>query len=162
MALVVDPGLAQADILRIKRMIPHRFPFLLIDRVANIEAGKGAVGIKNVTVNEPHFEGHFPSSPVMPGVMIIEAMAQTAAVTVVETLGAIDNDLLVYFMSIEEAKFRQIVRPGDRLELHVTVLRHRGKVWKFRGEGRVEDTLCAEAEFTAMIVPPDAVAPAGA
>ena len=107
MALAIDPSLPQADILTIKRMIPHRYPFLLIDRVVNIEVNRFAVGIKNVTVNEPHFEGHFPVCPVMPGVLIIEAMAQTSAVLVVETLGLIDQDLLVYFMSIESAKFRQ-------------------------------------------------------
>ena len=121
MALAIDPSLPQADIVTIKRMIPHRYPFLLIDRVVNIEVNRFAVGLKNVTVNEPHFEGHFPVLPVMPGVLIIEAMAQTSAVLVVETLGVIDQDLLVYFMSIESAKFRHVVQPGDTLELHVTV-----------------------------------------
>ena len=106
MALAIDPTLPQADILKIKRMIPHRYPFLMIDRVVNIAVNHSAVGIKNVTVNEPHFQGHFPVLPVMPGVLIIEAMAQTSAVLVVETLGVIDQDLLVYFMSIDEAKFR--------------------------------------------------------
>ena len=119
MALAIDPALPQADILTIKRMIPHRYPFLLIDRVVNIAVNRSAVGIKNVTVNEPHFQGHFPVLPVMPGVLIIEAMAQTSAVLVVETLGVIDQDLLVYFMSIDEAKFRTPVAPGDTLELHV-------------------------------------------
>ena len=113
MALAIDPSLPQADILTIKRMIPHRYPFLLIDRVVNIEVNRYAVGLKNVTVNEPHFAGHFPVLPVMPGVLIIEAMAQTSAVLVVETLGVIDQDLLVYFMSIEGAKFRHVVQPGD-------------------------------------------------
>jgi 3-hydroxyacyl-[acyl-carrier-protein] dehydratase len=153
MALELDPRLAQVDILEIRRMLPHRYPFLMIDRVVNIDFGKGAVGIKNVTANEPHFEGHFPNRPVMPGVLIIEAMAQTAAVVVTKTLDLIDSDLLVYFMSIEGAKFRNIVRPGDQLELHVTALRGRGKVWKFSGEARVGDTLCAEAEYTAMLMP---------
>jgi 3-hydroxyacyl-[acyl-carrier-protein] dehydratase len=152
MALAIDPKLPKADILRIKRMIPHRFPFLMIDRVVNIEVNRYAVGLKNVTVNEPHFEGHFPVIPVMPGVLIIEAMAQTSAVLVVETLGVIDQDLLVYFMSIEGAKFRHVVQPGDVLELHVTTIRGRGKIWKFRGEAKVGDTLCAEAEFAAMIL----------
>jgi 3-hydroxyacyl-[acyl-carrier-protein] dehydratase len=133
-------------------MIPHRYPFLLIDRVANIRVNANAVGIKQVTVNEPHFEGHFPVLPVMPGVLIIEAMAQTSAVLVVQTLDLIDKDLLVYFMSIESAKFRRVVQPGDTLELHVAVQRGRGKIWKFRGEARVGETLCAEAEFTAMIL----------
>jgi 3-hydroxyacyl-[acyl-carrier-protein] dehydratase len=152
MALAIDPGLPQADIATIKRMIPHRYPFLLIDRVVNIAVNARAVGIKNVTVNEPHFEGHFPARPVMPGVLVIEAMAQTSAVLVVQTLDLIDKDLLVYFMSIESAKFRRVVQPGDTLELHVAVQRGRGKIWKFRGEARVGETLCAEAEFAAMIL----------
>jgi 3-hydroxyacyl-[acyl-carrier-protein] dehydratase len=152
MGLAIDPTLPQADIATIKRMIPHRYPFLLIDRVANIRVNESAVGIKQVTVNEPHFQGHFPILPVMPGVLIIEAMAQTSAVLVVETLGLVDKDLLVYFMSIESAKFRRVVQPGDTLELHVAVQRGRGKIWKFRGEARVGETLCAEAEFTAMIL----------
>lgn len=155
MTLAVDQALGRADICDIKRMIPHRYPFLLIDRVVNIAPGKGAVGIKNVTANEPHFEGHFPSRPVMPGVLVVEAMAQTAAVTVVRTLDLEGLGHLVYFMSIERTKFRQIIQPGDTLELHVTVLRSRGKVWKFWGEARVGDTLCAESEITAMIVPPE-------
>ena len=152
MALAIDPTLPQADILTIKRMIPHRYPFLMIDRVVNIEVNRFAIGLKNVTVNEPHFAGHFPVLPVMPGVLIIEAMAQTSAVLVVETLGVIDQELLVYFMSIEGAKFRHVVQPGDMLELHVTTIRGRGKIWRFRGEARVGDTLCAEAEFAAMIL----------
>jgi 3-hydroxyacyl-[acyl-carrier-protein] dehydratase len=155
MALAIDPELPQADVLRIKRMIPHRYPFLLIDRVVNIRVKESAVGIKNVTVNEPHFLGHFPVLPVMPGVLIIEAMAQTSAVLVVETLGVMDQDLLVYFMSIDEAKFRSRVVPGDTLELHVTTVRGRGKIWKFKGEARVGETLCAEAIFAAMIVTED-------
>jgi 3-hydroxyacyl-[acyl-carrier-protein] dehydratase len=155
MALEIKAELPQADIVRIKRMIPHRYPFLLIDKVVNIEVNRFAIGIKNVTVNEPHFDGHFPAIPVMPGVLIIEAMAQTAAVLVVETLGLHDSDRLVYFMSIDSAKFRSPVMPGAVLELHVEVIRGRSKVWKFRGEGKVGDTLAAEAEFTAMIMPPD-------
>ncbi len=152
MGLVIDPGLPMADIGTIKRMIPHRYPFLLIDRVVNIALNASAVGLKNVTVNEPHFQGHFPVMPVMPGVLIVEAMAQTSAVLVVQTLDLIDKDLLVYFMSIDSAKFRRVVQPGDTLELHVAVQRGRGKIWKFRGEARVGDTLCAEAEFAAMIL----------
>lgn len=152
MVLEIDASLPQADVTRIRRMIPHRYPFLMIDRVVNIEVNRYCVGIKNVTINEPHFEGHFPVLPVMPGVMIIEAMAQTSAVLVVETLDLMDKDLLVYFMSIDSAKFRKAVVPGDQLELHVTVARGRGKIWKFTGEARVGDTICAEAEFAAMIL----------
>jgi 3-hydroxyacyl-[acyl-carrier-protein] dehydratase len=155
MSLAIDPGLGQADILAIKRMIPHRYPFLMIDRVVNIDKGRTAVGLKMVSVNEPHFAGHFPVRPVMPGVLIVEAMAQTAAVLVVASLDLVDDESLVYFMSIEGAKFRQTVTPGDRLELHIAILRGRGKVWKFRGEAKVAATLAAEAEFTAMIMPRD-------
>lgn len=144
-----------ADILEIKRMIPHRYPFLLIDAVKDIELNKSAVGVKMVTVNEPHFQGHFPEKPVMPGVLIIEAMAQTSAVLVSKTLDLIDTGVLVYFMSLDKAKFRQVVQPGDALELHVKVIRGRGKVWKFWGEGTVNGKIVAEAEFTAMIVPPE-------
>lgn len=155
MAMAIDPDLKQVDILAIKRMIPHRYPFLLVDRVVNIRPNASAVGIKMVTVNEPHFEGHFPARPVMPGVLIVEAMAQTAAVLVVASLETIGSDSLVYFMSIEGAKFRQTVTPGDVLELHISILRGRGKIWKFAGAARVGETLAAEAEFTAMIMPPD-------
>ena len=151
----IDPDLDQADIDEIKRCIPHRYPFLFIDRVFNIEPNTGAVGLKNVTVNEPHFQGHFPAKPVMPGVTIVEAMAQTAAVMVVKSLDLVDNDLLVYFMSLDSCKFRQIVQPGDQLELHVKVIRGRGKVWKFWGEGKVDGKIAAECEFTAMIQPPE-------
>jgi 3-hydroxyacyl-[acyl-carrier-protein] dehydratase len=140
------------DINRIMDMIPHRYPFLLIDRVEGIEKDVRAIGIKNVTFNEPHFIGHFPSRPIMPGVLIIEAMAQTSAVLVVDTLGKESEGKLVYFMSVEEAKFRKPVVPGDRLELHVTKERSRGNVWKFKGEGKVDGVKVAEAIFSAMIV----------
>ena len=119
--------LLAADIQDIKRMIPHRYPFLLIERVREIDLNKSAVGIKNVTFNEPHFQGHFPAQPIMPGVTIVEAMAQTAAVLVVMTLDMVDNDMLVYFLSIDNCKFRRPVTPGDQLELHVRVVRGRGK-----------------------------------
>ena len=151
-----EPAGADVDILEIKRLIPHRYPFLLIDRIIALRPGRSAVGIKNVTANEPFFEGHFPSRPVMPGVLIVEAMAQTAAVLVVKGLDvAEDHGLLVYFMAIDKARFRQPVTPGDRLELHVAVDRGRGKVWRFTGEGRVNGTVCAEAEFMAMIMHPE-------
>ncbi len=150
-----EGALKSADIQDIKRMIPHRYPFLLIDRVREIDLNKSAVGIKNVTYNEPHFQGHFPAQPIMPGVTIVEAMAQTAAVLVVMTLDMIDNDMLVYFLSIDKCKFRHPVTPGDQLELHVKVIRGRGKLWRFYGEGVVDGKVVAEAEFNAMMVPPE-------
>lgn len=140
-----------ADIHLIKRIIPHRYPFLLIDKVRNIVPRTSALGIKNVTVNEPHFQGHFPQTPIMPGVTIIEAMAQTAAVLVGITLDLVDKEPLVYFMNIDKGKFRRKVVPGDVLELHVTVRRAGGRIWKFHGAGKVDGDLAAEAEFTAMI-----------
>lgn len=140
------------DINRIMEMIPHRYPFLMIDRVTDVVADESAVGVKNVTVNEPYFAGHFPTRPIMPGVMIIEAMAQTSAVLVLETLGARSDGSLVYFMSVDQARFRKPIVPGDTLRLHVTKLHRRGNVWKFRGEARVDGTLVAEATFAAMIV----------
>ena len=140
------------DINRIMEMIPHRYPFLLIDRVENIEKDVRAVGIKNVTFNEPHFIGHFPQRPIMPGVLIVEAMAQTSAVLVVETMGGSAAGKLVYFMSVEEAKFRKPVVPGDRLELHVEKERNRGNVWKFKAEAKVDGVKVADAIFSAMIV----------
>lgn len=146
------PSTSAADLARIKRMIPHRYPFLLIDRVERIQAGESAVGVRNVSVNEPYFQGHFPAEPVMPGVLIVEAMAQTAGVLVVETLGALDQDLLVYFMTIDNCRFRAKVVPGDVLELHVRITRSRGKVYRFAGEGRVQGRTVAEAEFSAMII----------
>ena len=152
MGLAIDEALPQADIAAIKRMIPHRYPFLLIDRVVNIEVGRYAVGIKNVTVNEPHFEGHFPVLPVMPGVLIIEAMAQTAAVLVVHTLGPEAEGKLVYFMSVDNARFRRPVFPGDVLHVRVNKQRNRGNVWKFEGRAEVRGQLAAEAVFAAMIL----------
>ncbi|MEJ6708248.1 MAG: 3-hydroxyacyl-ACP dehydratase FabZ [Amylibacter sp.] len=150
-----DGALKSANIQEIKRMIPHRYPFLLIDRVREIDLNKSAVGIKNVTINEPHFQGHFPEHPIMPGVTIVEAMAQTAAVLVVMTLDMIDNDMVVYFLSIDKCKFRHPVTPGDQLELHVKVIRGRGKLWRFSGVGMVDGKVVAEAEFNAMMVPPE-------
>ena len=140
------------DISRIIEMIPHRYPFLMVDRVIKVVANESAVGIKNVTINEPFFQGHFPSRPVFPGVLIIEAMAQTAAVLVVETLGPSAEGKLVYFMSVENCRFRKPVGPGDQLHIHVHKERSRGNVWKFRGEAKVGDTLVAEATYAAMIL----------
>jgi 3-hydroxyacyl-[acyl-carrier-protein] dehydratase len=144
--------IAEIDIGRIKELIPHRYPFLMIDRVRALEWDKRAIGIKNVSVNEPHFDGHFPNRPVMPGVLIIEAMAQTAGVLVVATLGEDAEGKLVYFMTIDSARFRKPVVPGDQLEVIVEKLRNRGAVWKFSGEAYVEGGLVAEAIFSAMIV----------
>ncbi|GAA09450.1 3-hydroxyacyl-ACP dehydratase [Acetobacter senegalensis] len=132
--------------------IPHRYPFLLIDRMVEIVLGEEATGIKNVSVNEPFFQGHFPERPVMPGVLIVEAMAQTAATLVVLTLGKAFEGKLVYFMTIEGAKFRRPVEPGDQLRIHVKKERNRSNVWKFRGVAKVDDVIVAEATFSAMIM----------
>jgi 3-hydroxyacyl-[acyl-carrier-protein] dehydratase len=140
------------DIAGIMHAIPHRYPFLLIDRVVDLVRGRSAVGIKNVSVNESFFQGHFPHHPVMPGVLIIESMAQTAAVLVVETLGPEAAGKVVYFMSIEGAKFRRPVVPGDQLRIHVNKERHRGNVWKFTGVARVDGVSVAEATYAAMIM----------
>ena len=146
----------EADISLIKRIIPHRYPFLLIDKVRDIVPFESAVGIKNVSVNEPHFQGHFPEMPIMPGVTIVEAMAQSSAVLVGISMNIIDKPLLTYFMGIDKCKFRRMVVPGDVMELHVTVKRGGGKVWKFEGRALVEGELCAQAEFTAMMDLPKA------
>jgi 3-hydroxyacyl-[acyl-carrier-protein] dehydratase len=143
---------ATIDINEVVKKIPHRYPFLMVDRVVDVVPGASAVGIKNVSINEPFFQGHFPTRPIMPGVLIIESMAQTAAVLVVETLGPETEGKLVYFMSIDSARFRKPVTPGDSLRIHVEVQHHRGTVWKFRGEALVGDDVMAEAVYTAMIV----------
>ncbi len=145
-------ALGTADIGRIVEMIPHRYPMLLIDRVVDLVADTSAVGIKNVSINEHQFQGHFPSRPVMPGVMIVESMAQTAAVLVVHTLGADAEGKLVYFMSIDNCRFRRPVTPGDVMHIHVTKDRSRGNVWRFAGEAKVDGQLAAEAKFAAMIL----------
>ena len=140
------------DIARIMEMIPHRYPMLMIDKVVDLVSDTSAVGVKNVTINEPYFQGHFPDHPVMPGVLIIEAMAQTSAVLVMESLGAEAEGRLVYFMSIDQARFRKPIVPGDTVRIQVTKQRQRGNVWKFKGEARVDDALMAEATYSAMIV----------
>ena len=144
-----------ADIQDILAMIPHRYPLLLVDKVIDMVPGESATGIKNVTMNEPHFQGHFPGKPIMPGVMIVEAMAQTSAVLVVHTLGDEGRNKLVYFMSIDNAKFRKLVVPGDRMYIYLTKERQRGGVWKFSAIAKVDDEVVAEATFTAMIVDPE-------
>jgi 3-hydroxyacyl-[acyl-carrier-protein] dehydratase len=137
---------------QILKMLPHRYPILMIDRLEEIVIDHSAVGIKNVTANEPFFQGHFPGKPIMPGVLIIEAMAQTAAAVVVYTLGERVEGSLVYFMSVENARFRKMVVPGDQLRVHVERIHKRGNVWKFKGEAKVNGVVCAEATYTAMIV----------
>lgn len=142
------------DIAGIMKRIPHRYPMLLIDRVVDVVHGESCTGIKNVTVNEPFFQGHFPGHPIMPGVLIVEAMAQTAATLVVDSLEGVGaSSCIVYFMTIENARFRKPVVPGDRLAIKVKKIRQRGQVWKFQGEAFVDDVLCAEAVYTAMLVP---------
>jgi 3-hydroxyacyl-[acyl-carrier-protein] dehydratase len=141
------------DTIGIMRKLPHRYPFLMIDRVMDVVPGRSAIGVKNVSINEFYFQGHFPHVPLMPGVLVVEAMAQTAAVLVMETIGGaeIDGAKGVYFMSVEGAKFRRPVSPGDQLRIHVTVDRHRGTVWKFTGIARVDGAVVAEATYTAMV-----------
>ena len=145
--------LQSADIARIQRIIPHRYPFLLVDKVVDIDGYSSGTGIKNVTMNEPHFQGHFPGKPIMPGVTIIEAMAQTAGVMVGAAMGLEDKHALIYFMSIEKAKFRRMVVPGDVLVMKVETLRGKpgAKMWKFAGSAYVEGDLACEAEFMAML-----------
>jgi len=140
------------DIARVMHAIPHRYPFLMIDRVVDLVRDRSATGIKNVSINENFFQGHFPGHPVMPGVLIIEAMAQTAAVLVVETLGPDAAGRVVYFMSVEGAKFRRPVIPGDQLRIHCTKMRSRGNVWKFSAVAMVDGASVAEATYAAMIM----------
>lgn len=135
----------------IKRLLPHRHPFLMIDRLTDIHPGVSAVAWKSVNIDEPHFAGHFPSYPVMPGVLIVESMAQAAGALVVHTLGLVDQLRVVYFMTIDRARFRRPVHPGAMLRIPVKVLRHRGPVWRFEGQAYVGDELCAEAEYSAML-----------
>jgi len=145
--------LQSADIQLIQRILPHRYPFLLVDKVVDIDGFQSATGIKNVTMNEPHFQGHFPGTPIMPGVTIVEAMAQTTGVMVGVALDLADKDLLIYFMAIDKCKFRRKVVPGDVLEMKVETTRGKpgGKVWKFKGVATVDGEMAAEAEFTAMM-----------
>lgn len=146
----------EANLELIQRIIPHRYPFLLIDKVRNVIANKSCVGIKNVTFNEPQFQGHFPGMPIFPGVMIIEAMAQTSGILVGLSMDLIDKGAKVFFMGVDGVKFRRKVVPGDVLELHVTALRGGGRVWKFEGRAMVGSELACEATFTAMFDLPKA------
>ena len=149
----MSENMKSADIHLIQRILPHRYPFLLVDKVLEINGTKSARGLKNVTMNEPHFQGHFPGAPVMPGVTIIEAMAQTAGVMIGVGADIVDEELLIYFMAIDGCKFRRKVVPGDVLEMHVTTLRGKpgGKVWKFAGKATVDGEIAAEAEFSALV-----------
>ena len=145
--------LKTADIQLIQRILPHRYPFLLVDKVVDIDGYSSAKGIKNVTMNEPHFQGHFPGTPIMPGVTIVEAMAQTSGVMIGVAMDLADKDLLIYFMAIDKCKFRRKVIPGDVLEMNVKTERGKpgGKVWKFSGVATVDGEMAAECEFTAMM-----------
>ena len=140
------------DVNRIKELIPHRYPFLMVDRILEVVPGSNVVAIKNVTSNEPYFAGHFPTLPVMPGVMIIEAMAQSAACLVMVTLGPESEGKLVFFMAVESARFRKPVVPGDRMLINCRLIRRRGSAWKFTGEVLVDDVVAAEATCLAMVV----------
>lgn len=150
------PALGSADIGRILKLLPHRYPFLMVDSIHDMDGDTSAVGVKNVTINEPHFAGHFPSYAVMPGVLIVEGLAQTAGALCVASLGVEYKPHLIYFMGIDKAKFRKPVLPGDRLEYHVQKMRNRGRAWRFRGEAKVRGQVVAEAEISAMILESEA------
>ncbi len=143
--------LQDIDIMKVMDRIPHRYPFLLVDKIIDIKPFESAIGVKCVTASEPHFQGHFPQRPIMPGVLIIESMAQTAAVMVVSSLGKEAEGKLVYFMSIDNCKFRKPVVPGDKMFIEVTQQQRRGPVWKFKGIAKVDDKTVAEANIAAMI-----------
>lgn len=148
----INNRLEVIDIAKLLQLLPHRYPFLLVDRIIDINGDESAIGIKNVTFNEPHFQGHFPEHPVMPGVLIVEAMAQTAGAICINSTG--DNKpALVYFMTIDNAKFRRPVVPGDRLEIHVKKTKKRGNIWRFACEALVDGAKVAEAEISAMMSP---------
>jgi 3-hydroxyacyl-[acyl-carrier-protein] dehydratase len=144
--------LGSADIVRVLKLLPHRYPFLLVDKIVEMDGDNSAVGIKNVTINEPFFQGHFPNFPVMPGVLLIEGMAQTAGALCVANLAESYEPQLVYFMAIDRARFRKPVLPGDTVHFHMTKRRNRGRVWRFDGKAKVNGQLVAEAEISAMIV----------
>ena len=140
------------DIARVMALLPHRYPFLMVDRMVEMVLGERAVGLKNVSVNEPHFQGHFPGEPIMPGVLIIEALAQIGGILAYASEPFDSSSSLMYFLGIDKAKFRHTVTPGDRLDLEVEVMQHRTNVWKLRGEATVDGTLCAQGELLASIV----------
>lgn len=149
--------LKTADIAEVMKLLPHRYPFLMVDKIIDMDGDSSAVGVKNVTFNEPHFQGHFPNFPVMPGVLLIEGIAQTAGALCVSNLGANYEPQLVYFMTIDRARFRRPVVPGDTVYYHVSKRRNRGRVWRFDGEVRVNGQVVAEAEVSAMIIDPNSL-----
>lgn len=153
---MTDSAVTSADLALIQRIIPHRYPFLLVDKVRDIVVPESCVGIKNVTINEPQFTGHFPGMPIFPGVMIIEAMAQTSGILVGLSMDLVDKNATVFFMGVDGVKFRRKVLPGDVLELHVKALRGGGRVWKFEGRAIVDGELACEATFMAMFDVPKA------
>ncbi|HEV2899042.1 MAG TPA: 3-hydroxyacyl-ACP dehydratase FabZ [Pseudaminobacter sp.] len=155
MAEAAPASLDAVDIIGLMKLLPHRYPFLLVDKIIEIDEDNSAIGIKNVTINEPHFQGHFPEQPVMPGVLIVEAMAQTAGAICIRSQNT-DKPSLVYFMTIDNAKFRRPVVPGDRLEIYVKKLKKRGNIWRFACEAMVDGAKVAEAEISAMMSPPAA------
>lgn len=152
---VVTKRLETFDILKLMKMLPHRYPFLLVDRIIDIDADESCIGIKNVTFNEPHFQGHFPDAPVMPGVLMIEGMAQTAGAMCAHHMGS-GRPKLVYFMTIDKVKFRKPVVPGDRVEYHMRKMTRRRNMWWYKGTAKVDDQVVCEAEISAMLIADDA------
>ncbi|MCB1492297.1 MAG: 3-hydroxyacyl-ACP dehydratase FabZ [Rhodobiaceae bacterium] len=151
MAAEEGQTLGTADLERIMQVLPHRYPFLMVDRIVEMDGDRSCVGIKNVTANEPHFQGHFPGEPIMPGVLLVEGMAQTAGALCI--MASSDGaPSLVYFMTIDKCRFRKPVRPGDQVKFHMTKIRSRGTIWKFQGYARVDGAVVAEAEVSAMMV----------
>jgi len=148
---IAGATLETLDIIRILDYLPHRYPFLLIDRIVDIRGDESCVGIKNVTINEPQFQGHFPLAPVMPGVLMIEAMAQTAGVIAMHAQGAVERPKSVYFVTIDKAKFRKPVGPGDRIEFHMTKTAQRSTIYWYEGRAMVDGALVCEAQISAMV-----------
>ena len=144
--------LESVDILKLLELLPHRYPFLMVDRIVDMDSDRSGIGIKNVTINEPQFQGHFPGRPIFPGVLLIEGMARTAGGMCGGAWFSGGTPSVVFFMTIDKAKFRKPVQPGDRVEYHMTKLKSRANMWWFRGEAKVGDALVAEAEVSAMLV----------